>query len=143
MRAYTYASAVVVSSQVEAELVDLDAEERCTFLEELGVAGGETGLQKLVTSVYSLLELRTYFTSGETETKAWTIREGWRAPQAAGVIHSDFEKGFIRAETVAYDDLVSAGSEKVAKENGKVRVCCDLTGRVFTAPSRSAAISSS
>ena len=122
MRAYTYASAVVVSSQVEAELVDLDAEERCTFLEELGVAGGETGLQKLVTSVYSLLELRTYFTSGETETKAWTIREGWRAPQAAGVIHSDFEKGFIRAETVAYDDLVSAGSEKVAKENGKVRM---------------------
>jgi len=115
------ASVVVVSAQVEAELVDLDAEERCTFLEELGVAGGETGLQKLVTSVYSLLELRTYFTSGETETKAWTIREGWRAPQAAGVIHSDFEKGFIRAETVAYDDLVSAGSEKVAKENGKVR----------------------
>jgi len=115
------ASVVVVSAQVEAELVDLDAEERSNFLEELGVDGGETGLQKLVTSVYSLLQLRTYFTSGETETKAWTIREGWRAPQAAGVIHSDFEKGFIRAETVAYDDLVSAGSEKVAKENGKVR----------------------
>jgi ribosome-binding ATPase YchF (GTP1/OBG family) len=71
--------------------------------------------------VYQLLNLRTYFTSGETETKAWTIRNGWLAPQAAGVIHSDFERGFIRAETVAYADLVAAGSEKAAKENGKVR----------------------
>jgi len=115
------ASVVVVSAQVEAELVDLDAEERTTFLEELGVEGGETGLQKLITTVYSLLKLRTYFTSGETETKAWTIRQGMLAPQAAGVIHSDFEKGFIRAETVAYDDLVESGSHKVAKENGQVR----------------------
>jgi len=115
------ASVVVVSAQVEAELVELDLEERVNFLAELGVEGGETGLQKLIVQVYDLLKLRTYFTSGETETKAWTIKSGWTAPQAAGVIHSDFEKGFIRAETVAYDDLVDAGSEKAAKEAGKVR----------------------
>merc|ERR1719453_2356553 len=111
----------MVSAQVEAELVDLDTEERINFLEELGVTGGETGLQKLITSVYQLLKLRTYFTSGETETKAWTIKQGMLAPQAAGVIHSDFEKGFIRAETVAYDDLVEAGTYKEAKDAGKVR----------------------
>lgn len=95
------ASVVVVSAQVESELVELDDEERTSFLEELGVARGETGLEKLIAEVYSLLNLRTYYTSGETETKAWTITKGMRAPQAAGVIHSDFEKGFIRAETVS------------------------------------------
>jgi ribosome-binding ATPase len=115
------AKVVVVSAQVEAELAELDADEREAFLADLGVEGGETGLQKLIVQVYQLLNLRTYFTSGETETKAWTIRNGWLAPQAAGVIHSDFERGFIRAETVAYADLVAAGSEKAAKENGKVR----------------------
>jgi len=115
------ASVVIVSAQVEAELVDLEDEERTTFLEELGVEKGETGLEKLIREVYSLLKLRTYFTSGETETKAWTIKSGMRAPQAAGVIHSDFEKGFIRAETVAYADLVEAGSHKAAKEAGNVR----------------------
>jgi len=115
------ASVVIVSAQVEAELVELDADERANFLEELGVKGGETGLEKLIVQVYDLLKLRTYFTSGETETKAWTIRQGMLAPQAAGVIHSDFEKGFIRAETVAYDDLVATGSNQAAKEAGKVR----------------------
>jgi len=115
------ASVVVVSAQVESELVDLDDDERASFLEELGVAKGETGLEKLIEQAYNLLELQTYYTSGETETKAWTIRRGMVAPQAAGVIHSDFEKGFIRAETVAYDDLVSSGSMKAAKEAGLVR----------------------
>ena len=115
------ASVVVVSAQVEAELVDLDPEERATFLEELGVQKGETGLEKLIREAYSLLSLRTYFTSGETETRAWTICAGDTAPQAAGVIHTDFEKGFIRAETIAYADYVECGSEKVAKENGKLR----------------------
>ncbi|KAL1530591.1 hypothetical protein AB1Y20_001491 [Prymnesium parvum] len=115
------ASVVVVSAQVESELVDLDNDERTSFLEELGVARGETGLEKLIAQVYKLLDLRTYYTSGETETKAWTIKKGMLAPQAAGVIHSDFEKGFIKAETVAYDDLVAAGSMKAAKEAGMVR----------------------
>ena len=79
------------------------------------------GLERLIPEVYDLLNLRTYYTSGPTETKAWTIRAGMLAPQAAGVIHSDFEKGFIRAETVAYDDLVAAGSMKEAKNGGTVR----------------------
>jgi GTP-binding protein YchF len=115
------ASVVVVSAQVEAELVELDAEERANFLEELGVQKGETGLEKLIREAYSLLDLRTYFTSGVTETRAWTIKAGDTAPQAAGVIHTDFEKGFIRAETIAYADYVECGSEKVAKEKGKLR----------------------
>jgi len=115
------ASTVVVSAQVEAELVDLEDDERAEFLEDLGVAKGETGLEKLIREAYKLLRLRTYFTSGETETRAWTIKEGNTAPQAAGVIHTDFEKGFIRAETIAYADYVECGSEKVAKENGKLR----------------------
>jgi hypothetical protein len=115
------ASVVIVSAQVEAELVELDDEERVDFLESLGVQKGEVGLERLIQEVYSLLKLRTYYTSGPTETKAWTIRAGMLAPQAAGVIHSDFERGFIRAETVAYDDLISAGDMKKAKEAGTVR----------------------
>merc|ERR1719502_736727 len=91
------------------------------FLEELGVNKGESGIDKIIREAYKILRLRTYYTSGETETKAWTITEGMLAPQAAGVIHSDFERGFIRAETVAYDDLVAAGTYKDAKEAGKVR----------------------
>ena len=108
--------------QVESELVELDDAERADFLESLGVSdASECGLEKLIAEVYELLRLRTYYTSGETETKAWTITEGTLAPQAAGVIHTDFEKGFIRAETVAYDDLVAAGGMKEAKEAGTVR----------------------
>jgi len=111
---------VVISAQVESELVDLSEEERKDFLDELGVK--ESGLEKLVAEAYKVLKLRTYFTSGEQETKAWTIREGWLAPQAAGVIHTDFEKGFIKAETVSYDDLIAAGSMASVKENGKLRL---------------------
>lgn len=113
------AKVVVVSAQVEAELVELSAEEKAEFLDSLGVTEG--GLQSLITATYELLGLRTYLTTGETETRAWTIIAGMKAPQAAGVIHTDFERGFIRAETIAYDDLVEAGSMSAAKEKGKVR----------------------
>ncbi|MGB3650661.1 MAG: redox-regulated ATPase YchF [Rivularia sp. (in: cyanobacteria)] len=113
------AQVVIVSAQVEAELVELSEEERADFLEALGVKEG--GLKSLIRATYDLLGLRTYFTSGEKETRAWTIKAGMSAPQAAGVIHSDFEKGFIRAETVSYDDLVSCGSLGSAKEKGLVR----------------------
>lgn len=113
------AEVVVVSAQVEAELVDLSEEERVDFLASLGVQEG--GLQSLIRATYHLLGLRTYFTSGPKETRAWTINAGMFAPQAAGVIHSDFERGFIRAETVAYQDLVAHGSLNGAKEKGLVR----------------------
>ncbi|EHC12914.1 redox-regulated ATPase YchF [Fischerella thermalis] len=113
------AQVVVVSAQVEAELIELSEEERADFLASLGVEEG--GLKSLIRATYTLLGLRTYFTSGEKETRAWTIKAGMLAPQAAGVIHSDFERGFIRAETVAYDDLVAAGSMAAAKEKGLVR----------------------
>ena len=113
------AQVVVISAQVESELVDLDAAERKDFLEALGVEEG--GLQTLIRATYELLGLRTYFTTGPKETRAWTIRAGMVAPQAAGVIHTDFERGFIRAETVAYADLVTAGSMSTAKDKGQVR----------------------
>lgn len=110
---------VTISAQVEAELTELPSEDRTEYLKSLGVE--ESGLGNLIRATYSLLGLRTYFTSGEKETKAWTIHAGMTAPQAAGVIHSDFEKGFIRAETVAYDDFVAAGSLAVARERGLLR----------------------
>ncbi|MEA5593616.1 redox-regulated ATPase YchF [Rivularia sp. UHCC 0363] len=113
------AQVVVVSAQVESELVELSDEERGDFLDSLGVKEG--GLKSLIRTTYDLLGLRTYFTSGEKETRAWTIKAGMSAPQAAGVIHSDFEKGFIRAETVSYEDLVASGSIGSAKEKGLVR----------------------
>ena len=113
------AQVVVISAQVESELVDLTDEERKDFLESLGVEEG--GLKTLIRATYELLGLRTYFTTGPKETRAWTIRAGMVAPQAAGVIHTDFERGFIRAETVAYDDLVAAGSMATAKDKGQVR----------------------
>ncbi|NEQ30324.1 MAG: redox-regulated ATPase YchF [Leptolyngbya sp. SIO4C5] len=113
------AQVVVVSAQVEAELVELSAEERVDFLESLGVTEG--GLKSLIRATYELLGLRTYFTTGPKETRAWTIQSGMLAPQAAGVIHTDFERGFIRAETIAYEDLVTAGSMNAAKEKGLVR----------------------
>lgn len=113
------AQVVVVSAQVESELIELSEEERADFLESLGVQEG--GLKSLIRATYDLLGLRTYFTTGPKETRAWTIRAGMLAPQAAGVIHTDFERGFIRAETVAYDDLVAAGSMAAAKEKGLVR----------------------
>jgi GTP-binding protein YchF len=115
------AKLVVVSAQVESELVDLSPEDRGDFLESLGVTLEGTGLRKLVKEAYDLLGLQTYYTSGPTETKAWTIRKGWTAPKAAGVIHNDFEKGFIRAETMSYQDLVDSGSEAECKKVGKLR----------------------
>ncbi|MGA7934411.1 MAG: redox-regulated ATPase YchF [Kovacikia sp.] len=113
------AQVVVISAQVESELIELPAEERADFLESLGVQEG--GLKSLIRATYELLGLRTYFTTGPKETRAWTIHTGMVAPQAAGVIHTDFERGFIRAETVAYKDLVTTGSMNAAKEKGLVR----------------------
>jgi GTP-binding protein YchF len=113
------AEVVVISAQVEAELIDLGEADRQEFLASLGVQEG--GLISLIHATYTLLGLRTYFTTGPKETRAWTIRAGMLAPQAAGVIHTDFERGFIRAETVAYQDLVQAGSMAIAKEKGWVR----------------------
>jgi ribosome-binding ATPase len=113
------AQVVVVSAQVESELIELPEADRAEFLTSLGVEEG--GLKSLIRATYDLLGLRTYFTSGPKETRAWTIQAGMLAPQAAGVIHSDFERGFIRAETVAYKDLVTTGSMTAAKEKGLVR----------------------
>ncbi|CAH0372256.1 unnamed protein product, partial [Pelagomonas calceolata] len=114
-------SVVVVSAQVESELVSLDSEDRDEFLDALGVTLEGCGLRALVRTAYDTLGLITYYTSGPTESRAWTIREGWLAPQAAGVIHGDFERGFIKAETVGYEALVDAGDEKAAKEAGLMR----------------------
>jgi len=113
------AEVVIVSAQVESELVDLSDAERLDFLEALGVSEG--GLKTLIRATYHLLGLRTYFTVGPKEARAWTINAGMSAPQAAGVIHSDFERAFIRAETVAFTDLVATGSMTAAKEKGLVR----------------------
>ncbi|MBD2183183.1 redox-regulated ATPase YchF [Aerosakkonema funiforme] len=113
------AQVVIVSAQVESELVELPEAERAEFLVSLGVEEG--GLKSLIRATYELLGLRTYFTTGPKETRAWTIKAGMFAPQAAGVIHTDFERGFIRAETVAYEDLVKVGSMNAAKEKGLVR----------------------
>ncbi len=113
------ASVVIFSAKVEAELVELPVEERKEFLESLGLT--ESGLDRLARAAYQLLGLRSYFTAGEKEVRAWTIHDGDKAPAAAGVIHSDFEKGFIRAETVAFDDFVSANGWKGARDKGLVR----------------------
>lgn len=115
------AKLVIVSAQVESELVELDDDERTEFLQSLGVSLNDCGLRALVRDAYDLLQLQTYYTSGPTETRAWTIQRGWKAPKAAGVIHGDFERGFIRAETISYSDLVSCGSEAAAKTKGLVR----------------------
>lgn len=111
---------ITISAQVEAEIAELDKEERALFLEELGLE--QSGLDRLIQAAYRLLGLITYFTAGEKEVRAWTIREGTKAPQAAGVIHSDFERGFIRAEVVGYDDLITAGSMAQAREKGLLRL---------------------
>ncbi|MEQ9622033.1 redox-regulated ATPase YchF [Coleofasciculus chthonoplastes] len=113
------AEVVVVSAQVESELVELPEDERGDFLESLGVEEG--GLKSLIRATYNLLGLRTFLTTGPKETRAWTITGGMKAPQAAGAIHTDFERGFIRAETVGYDDLVTSGSMNAAKDKGLVR----------------------
>ena len=110
---------VVISAAIESEIAQLDAGERADYLAELGLE--ETGLARVIRAGYHLLDLITYFTVGPKEARAWTISRGMRAPQAAGVIHSDFERGFIRAETIAYDDFVTLGGEVPAKEAGKMR----------------------
>ena len=114
------AAFVVISAKIEAEVAQLDEEEAGEYLETLGLE--EPGLNRLIQAGYNLLGLCTYFTAGPKEARAWTIRAGTRAPQAAAVIHTDFEKGFIRAETIAYDDYVSLGGETAAREAGKMRL---------------------
>ena len=120
------AGVVVISARIEEEISQLDAEEQAVFLQELGLH--EAGLDRLIKAGYKLLHLETFFTVGPKEARAWTIREGTRAPQAAGVIHGDFEKGFIRAETIAFDDFVACGGEQAAKEAGKMRA----EGKAYT-----------
>lgn len=114
------ATVVPVSAKLEAEIAELDEQEKSLFLEELGLE--QSGLDKLIQASYKLLGLNTFFTAGVKEVRAWTITQGTKAPQAAGVIHSDFERGFIRAEVVSYEDLLAAGSMAQARENGKLRL---------------------
>jgi GTP-binding protein YchF len=114
------AGCVIISAKIEAELAELSPEERKAYLAELGLE--EPGLNRLIREGYKLLRLITYFTAGPKEARAWTVTRGTRAPQAAGIIHTDFEKGFIRAETIPYDDYVSLGGEAGAREAGKMRL---------------------
>lgn len=115
------AGVLVISAKIESEIAELESyEERQMFLQDLGLE--ESGVHKLIREAYQLLNLATYFTAGVQEVRAWTITKGWTAPQAAGVIHTDFEKGFIRAEVIKYDDFVTLGSEAACKEAGKMGV---------------------
>ncbi|MBE1556510.1 redox-regulated ATPase YchF [Sporosarcina limicola] len=114
------AQVIVVCAKIEEEMAELEDEEKEMFLEELGIE--ESGLDQLIKAAYQLLGFATYFTAGVQEVRAWTFRKGMKAPQCAGIIHTDFERGFIRAETVAYEALVEAGSMVAAKEAGKVRL---------------------
>ena len=114
------ANVVVISARIESEIALLDPAERAEFLETIGLE--EPGLNRLIREAYALLGLRTYFTVGPKEARAWTIPAGATAPQSAGVIHTDFEKGFIRAETIAYDDYVRLNGEAGAREAGRMRL---------------------
>ncbi|HLR61215.1 MAG TPA: redox-regulated ATPase YchF [Lentibacillus sp.] len=114
------AEVIVVCAKIEEEVAELDAEEKEMFLDDLGIA--EAGLDQLIKASYNLLDLGTYFTAGEPEVRAWTFPKGIKAPQAAGIIHTDFERGFIRAETVSYEDLMEAGSMASARDKGRVRL---------------------
>ncbi|HYI63782.1 MAG TPA: redox-regulated ATPase YchF [Allosphingosinicella sp.] len=113
------AGAVIISAAIEAEIATMPAADRAEFLSDLGL--GETGLSRIIRAGYDLLHLITFFTAGPKEARAWTVEKGARAPEAAGVIHTDFERGFIRAETIAYDDFLACGGEAGAKEAGKMR----------------------
>lgn len=113
------AASVVISARIEAEVAELAEDERSEYLASLGLA--ETGLARVIHAGYALLDLITFFTAGPKESRAWTIRRGTRAPGAGGVIHSDFERGFIRAETIAYDDFITLGGEQAAREAGRMR----------------------
>ncbi|MGY9048318.1 MAG: DUF933 domain-containing protein, partial [Rhodobacterales bacterium] len=119
-------SHVVISAKIEEDISQLDAEEAEMFLSEMGLE--EAGLDRLIRAGYALLHLETYFTVGPKEARAWTIRAGTSAPQAAGVIHGDFERGFIRAETIAFEDFVTLGGEQGAKDAGKMRA----EGKAYT-----------
>ena len=120
VKAHHDAAYVPISARIEAELIDLSPEEAQEFLKDLGVS--DSGVSNLIRSSYALLGLQTYFTAGEKEVRAWTIKKGWKAPQAAGVIHTDFEKGFIKAEVVSFQDLSRLGSTAAAREAGKYRL---------------------
>jgi len=120
VKAHHDAAYVPISARIEAELIDLSPEEAKEFLRDLGVT--DSGVSNLIRGSYSLLGLQTYFTAGEKEVRCWTIKKGWKAPQAAGVIHTDFEKNFIKAEVVTYEDLVRLGSTAAAREAGKYRL---------------------
>ena len=115
----TNTETVKISAKIEDEISELPEEDRAMFLEELGIK--ESGLDQLVKKSYDLLGLATYFTAGEKECKAWTFKKGMKAPECAGIIHSDFERGFIRAEIISYDDFIEYGSLQKAKEAGKMR----------------------
>ena len=114
------AVAVVISAKIESEIAVLPLEERAEYLDAVGLK--EPGLNRLIRAGYDLLHLVTFFTAGPKEARAWTVTPGSKAPQAAGVIHTDFERGFIRAETIAYDDYVSLGGEAGARDAGKMRL---------------------
>lgn len=120
VRTHHDAAYVPISAKIEFELIDLEPAEATEFLKDLGV--DDSGVSQLINGAYALLGLQTYFTAGEKEVRAWTIVKGWKAPQAAGVIHTDFEHGFIKAEVVSYDDLSSLGSVAAAREAGKYRL---------------------
>ena len=108
----------MICAQIEEEISELDDDEKAMFLDDLGLK--ESGLEKLIKASYHILGLMSFLTAGEDETRAWTIKIGTKAPQAAGKIHSDFERGFIKAEVVSYDDLINCGSYNAAKEKGLV-----------------------
>lgn len=115
------AELLVVAAKIESEIAELETyDERQMFLQEIGLE--ESGVSRLIKAAYSLLNLETYFTAGEVEVRAWTYHKGWKAPQCAGVIHTDFEKGFIRAEVIKYDDYIALGSEAAVREAGKLNV---------------------
>ena len=120
MRESVNAEVVAVCASIEAEIIELDAEEAQEFLADIGLE--EPGLNRVIHSGYQLLDLQTYFTAGPQEVRAWTIRSGFTAPKAAGVIHTDFEKGFIRAEVVGFDDYVNNNGEQGAKDAGRWRL---------------------
>ena len=115
------AELLIISAQTEADIAELESfEEKQMFLEDMGLT--ESGCDRLIKAIYSLLNLQTFITAGEMEVKAWTFRKGWKAPQCAGVIHTDFEKGFIRAEVIKYEDYIQYGSEAAVREAGKMGV---------------------
>ena len=114
------AELIIISAAIESQIAELDPEERPVFLEEYGMQ--ESGLNKLIRAAYSLLNLITYFTAGEKEVRAWTIEKGWKAPQAAGVIHTDFERGFIKAEVIKLENYQKYGSELACREAGKLAI---------------------